>query len=41
MRDLLEALTVLELNERGLLGRSAAARRLLTWAWSTLAAWTD
>jgi hypothetical protein len=41
MRDLIEALTVLELNERGLLGRSVAARRLLAWAWSTLAGWAD
>jgi hypothetical protein len=41
MRDFIEALEVLELHERGLLGGSAAAKKLLAWAWSTLAAWTD
>lgn len=39
VRDLIEALDVLEMEQRGLLGKSKAARALVRWAWSTLMGW--
>lgn len=41
MRDFIEALEVLEMERRGLLGKSKGARLLVNWAWETLISWTE